>query len=740
MKTLTYKNTKKNKTNRKKQNRVRTRKNINSRNQLGGAMVTSLYNKLKDSSFDFTKLKDFYKYFQPSLTISSNSTQIDSIMGNFIIDGGELVSYYNMNIGLSRIFEEISQNIISFYNKWKKNRKLFPNFTEGVFYTGTPKFIGDGRVKMRFDYISDINLDEIQGSEMTITEEEFKTKYKYLEHEEYVEDISAEILSNKKKKLGLKRDLQDAFDSCSTKGTFLIGEKFIDECFEVNNTSFFNEDMDVNILGSSITNIKKNPNKDLSDFCSLIQKENTTAKGGGKLKGGSKFKEDNKLKGGGRKINMVVNALKFWERTPTPNTKTLGNYDLAISQADNNKRKQRLRNKGYTYLYHATKFAVGYPILKHQFMCLGSRGLFGAGIYFATNPHDTNHKLIGADYRNNPNQGKILLKVKVLLGEIHPLSFSNTVFDDFNKLLLHRSADSVYVNGRLGDEVIVYFPDQIVDIELYEIDNIKYDNSKDIHTFNVPGYLTEPPKIYQQIEKPNSQIGTLIDLWGPDKLNQVVNKQGGVDLYEYDGIYTNYKIYHFNGNTLEEKLKIYSDYYFDGYSKKLLEPKSEIDIFKGIDFDDLPSIYEIDNIDYIWEVIGKVSNIEIGKQHFNYIMGKCKRNRERNTLPRNNDNSFIEYIDKFLLNTRQNFYCYEIMIKDYINKNFTKNFKYKRYKYVDTYNPWVLENFNIIRDRMPITFQQNPGGVDNAHLKFEENRKQMPPMKCITNYDYASCH
>ena len=49
--------------------------------------------------------------------------------------------------------------------------------------------------------------------------------------------------------------------------------------------------MDVNILGSSITKIKENPNKDLLEFCSLIKKE-SDSKGGGKLKGCCKFKED----------------------------------------------------------------------------------------------------------------------------------------------------------------------------------------------------------------------------------------------------------------------------------------------------------------------------------------------------------------------------------------------------------------------------------------------------------------
>ena len=67
-------------------------------------------------------------------------------------------------------------------------------------------------------------------------------------------------------------------------------------------------------------------------------------------------------------------------------------------------------NKGYTTLYHATRLEFAHSIYEKQFMCLGAKGLFGAGIYFATNPHDTNHKLAIRGVCGVPTVKKIIFE------------------------------------------------------------------------------------------------------------------------------------------------------------------------------------------------------------------------------------------------------------------------------------------------------------------------------------------
>ncbi len=67
--------------------------------------------------------------------------------------------------------------------------------------------------------------------------------------------------------------------------------------------------------------------------------------------------------------------------------------------------------RGYAALYHQTDRAAADSILRSQTFRMGAKGFAGAGIYFATNPEDTQGKAL---------HGGVILEAKVYTHRAEP--------------------------------------------------------------------------------------------------------------------------------------------------------------------------------------------------------------------------------------------------------------------------------------------------------------------------------
>lgn len=487
MKYLEYKkNTnKKNRNNRKKQNIYRTKKNKSFRNQVGGRR--QLDNLLIESISSHTNLPDFPLLgktllqkvnYSPkkSTVISSNSLVKSSLFGelSFSSDGEYLIfksGYSNLNEDLPGLFERLHQSIDATYMSMKANKSNEYNFRDGLFILEKLDITGNNII-FSLDYTPYDNEPESS----------FESNGKLL----IDPGVTTKIIEKIEKE-------DEVFDNvCIRKCGIFFNQPFI-----IDNNNGFCEDPDEKPL-KSVTNGGGDAN-------------------GGGIVNGRSVKKNNYLKGGasgkGQGKGKVLNRLKFWKskKQPTqvdkpvevqpeqhieqeaiPATEqntgpVLSDYDVRLYSLDRIYREHRLVNNSWTYLYHTTDGDSAKKILESQFMCMGSNGLVGAGIYFATNPHDTHHKLVNPKFRNNPTLNgdrvkegeenkikndadkRVILVAKVLLGN---LLVREHIFMEKKGLttqyLLLLDYDSIYINNRKGDEVVIFNPDQIIDISIYK--------------------------------------------------------------------------------------------------------------------------------------------------------------------------------------------------------------------------------------------------------------------------------
>lgn len=108
-------------------------------------------------------------------------------------------------------------------------------------------------------------------------------------------------------------------------------------------------------------------------------------------------------------------------------------------------------------LYHQTSEEAADSIIAGQEVRLGSIGYAGAGIYFAVTPEDTDLK--------SHTKG-IILVATVRLGKVFHLKHSDRELD--GDKLLEDGHDSVYLKRPTGPEYVIYFPDQVGEIQKHE--------------------------------------------------------------------------------------------------------------------------------------------------------------------------------------------------------------------------------------------------------------------------------
>lgn len=122
--------------------------------------------------------------------------------------------------------------------------------------------------------------------------------------------------------------------------------------------------------------------------------------------------------------------------------------------------KKNLAKKFGTELFHQTDAHIAQIILRTQEMKLGSRGLAGGGIYFATTPQLTFHKA---------RAHGVTLKAYVRLGRILTLREDGDEEMCWQKLS-SKGFDSVCIARRVesGHEYVVYDPAQVLYIERHD--------------------------------------------------------------------------------------------------------------------------------------------------------------------------------------------------------------------------------------------------------------------------------
>lgn len=108
-------------------------------------------------------------------------------------------------------------------------------------------------------------------------------------------------------------------------------------------------------------------------------------------------------------------------------------------------------------LYHQTSKQNAKSILKSGCMYPGVSGLAGGGVYFATNPKDTNHKAI--------NKG-VILECEVALGRVKTISPNGS--DIKPKQLYNDGYQSVLIPRSGGLEYVVYNHEHIISIKKFK--------------------------------------------------------------------------------------------------------------------------------------------------------------------------------------------------------------------------------------------------------------------------------
>eukprot|EP00035_Acanthoeca_spectabilis_P008450 m.154098 g.154098 ORF g.154098 m.154098 type:complete len:385 (+) comp14363_c0_seq6:135-1289(+) len=105
-------------------------------------------------------------------------------------------------------------------------------------------------------------------------------------------------------------------------------------------------------------------------------------------------------------------------------------------------------------LYHQTSPEAAAAIVQSQTMRPGATGLAGAGIYFATNPTDTNHKA---------HQRGAVLCARVRLGRCKTIRPNGDGTLSL-QTLQQQGFDSVMIPRNGGTEYVVYDPNQVVSV------------------------------------------------------------------------------------------------------------------------------------------------------------------------------------------------------------------------------------------------------------------------------------
>ena len=118
-------------------------------------------------------------------------------------------------------------------------------------------------------------------------------------------------------------------------------------------------------------------------------------------------------------------------------------------------RKMRLRAGERLTLYHQTDEESAQAILSTQSFRRGKRGIAGGGIYFATSAADTERKA---------KKHGVTLQCTVTLGKIKILP-ANGDPKLTAESLLNEGFDSVKILRERGEEYVVYFSDQVRDIQ-----------------------------------------------------------------------------------------------------------------------------------------------------------------------------------------------------------------------------------------------------------------------------------
>jgi hypothetical protein len=121
-------------------------------------------------------------------------------------------------------------------------------------------------------------------------------------------------------------------------------------------------------------------------------------------------------------------------------------------------RPQRLASGRADTLFHQTDPESARSIISSQaFRCGSSNCLAGSGIYFTTTPEHTDHK---ARHKG------VILQAHVKLGRFKRLSAQGDPSTTFQSLL-KEGYDSVSIDRGKGHEYVVYNPDQISNIAVY---------------------------------------------------------------------------------------------------------------------------------------------------------------------------------------------------------------------------------------------------------------------------------
>lgn len=132
---------------------------------------------------------------------------------------------------------------------------------------------------------------------------------------------------------------------------------------------------------------------------------------------------------------------------------------VKLTERATHDRHQRLRENQLYPAYHQTNRDGFRGIVQSHEMHRGSRGVAGGGIYFATDPEHTDHKMAVAD-------GGFLLKCQVLLGNVNEWRARQEDHDMTFSKLMKLGYDSVHIPRPGGEEFVVYNSDQV---ELKEV-------------------------------------------------------------------------------------------------------------------------------------------------------------------------------------------------------------------------------------------------------------------------------
>lgn len=127
-------------------------------------------------------------------------------------------------------------------------------------------------------------------------------------------------------------------------------------------------------------------------------------------------------------------------------------------QGDNAKRDRNTRlDKFILRLYHQTSPEAANAIVKSQQFRLGKDGFAGGGIYFALTPEETDRKA---------HVKGVILTADVRLGRVAKIHGKEPGITA--EYLAKNGIDSIYLVRPTGSEYVVYYPDQVKNISIFE--------------------------------------------------------------------------------------------------------------------------------------------------------------------------------------------------------------------------------------------------------------------------------